>query len=236
MKALLIAAALAIPVAASADDPKEYEKGKAQDPSMGEIQQPPGDLPGVETGSEAFSPDKVVNKLNKIGQKHIELGSLGTSQATNKDVKKLGEKMVKDYEKLDAEVNKYAKSKGITVGQVMGGESPGMQGGAMGGAGTMGEAVEGDDPSKVGEAGKQMGQEYKEGFEELRGLQGAEFDSKFLSMVIDNAQQFTPILSGWKGQGDKKLDKLIDRTVKLLGDHQKEAQRLQGKIPSARRF
>ncbi len=75
--------------------------------------------------------------------------------------------------------------------------------------------------------------EFQAKLDELKNLQGAEFDTQFLSNVVDASQRSLDTLNGWKGQGDKKLNVLIDRAIKVIGDHQREAERLQQKIPAA---
>lgn len=80
---------------------------------------------------------------------------------------------------------------------------------------------------------EQKRQEFQAKLDELKNLQGAEFDGQFLSNVVDASQRSLERLNGWKGQGDKKLNVLIDRAIKVIGDHQREAERLQQKIPAA---
>ena len=69
--------------------------------------------------------------------------------------------------------------------------------------------------------------------EDLKNLQGSEFDTRFLSTVVESADKSISRLQGFKGQGDKKLDKLIDQSVQLLEDHRDEAQKLQQRTPAA---
>lgn len=87
--------------------------------------------------------------------------------------------------------------------------------------------------SAEGKSPEQKRQEYQAKIDELKNLQGPEFDAAFLTNVIEASQSSLEKLQGWKGQGDKKLDLLIDKSVRMIGDHLKEAQRLQQKVPAA---
>jgi len=285
MKALLFAAALAIPVAASADDPNRYGGARSQ----GDTTQQPGTLneAGAPTQSgtqmdsdssqafskdEVFSKDMVVQKINKVGQKHIELGNLAKSRASSDDVRRFGNKLVKDSESLTKAVSKYAKDNKIELsaapylggskdmsgsGSISGSSNTGAgiessgspaRTGTMGGTGTD-DTIAGSDVNmgsgsdkpaantgsessdKYGQTGS--GEDFQQKLSELRSLQGTEFDSQFLSNVIEGSERALTRLQGWKGQGDKGLDRLIERAVKTIGDHQREALRLQGKVPAA---
>ncbi len=282
MKAFLIAAALAVPVVANAEDTNRYgvDSPKRANPGSTTTTTPgsdtPGNLPssaqpgdteagmptqsGARTDSQvginddAFSKDKVVQKINKIGQKHVELGNLAKARASSDDVRRFGNKLVKDSESLAKTVQTYAKENKITLSAApyqSGSTAPKPSGdvsgsGAMGGTGTD-DTLAGNDTSmgtppipgnadtdKYGQTGAQPKEEdFQEKLSQLRNLQGTEFDSQFLSNVIDGSERALTKLNGWKGQGDRGLDRLIDRAVKMVGDHQKEALRLQGKIPAA---
>ena len=104
---------------------------------------------------------------------------------------------------------------------------------------TANEAIGQTGPGESGEmqygekTREQKQQEFQAKLDELKDLQGSEFDSQFLSNVLETSERSLTRLQGWKGQGDKKLNVLIDRAIKVIGDHQKEAQRLQQKIPAA---
>lgn len=89
-------------------------------------------------------------------------------------------------------------------------------------------------PSAQGDKSpEQKRQEFQAKLDELKNLQGPEFDAQFLSNVSEASQRSLDRLQGWKGQGNKKLDLLIDKAVRMIGDHQKEAERLQQKVPAA---
>jgi predicted outer membrane protein len=85
----------------------------------------------------------------------------------------------------------------------------------------------------VGATGTSKADQWAQKLEDLKSLQGSEFDSRFLSTVVDNADQAISRLQGFKGQGDKKLDRLIDQSVKLLQNHRDDAQKLQQRTPAA---
>jgi len=87
--------------------------------------------------------------------------------------------------------------------------------------------------SSVDSSGMSMRGDLSQKLDALRNLQGAEFDAQFLSNVIDGSQRAIDRLQGWRGQGDKKLDSLIDKSVKVLQGDVKDAQKLQQRVPAA---
>ncbi|MBL8957681.1 MAG: DUF4142 domain-containing protein [Myxococcaceae bacterium] len=272
MKSLLLAAALAVPLAANAETPPPRQpttvSPTGEKPSGGTAtgsgQTNPNNDVTNESGamgnttpqlgydsSEAFSKDKVVQKLNKIGMKHTELGGLAKTRGSSQDVRKLGSRMVNDAAALSKVITTYAKDNNISLTAYEGStpdtrisdsKSNPSRSGTMGGTGTD-ETFAGRDQQHSdshGQSGKQagterqqQGEDFQAKLSELRSLQGTEFDGQFLSNVIEDSGSAVSKLNGWKGQGDSGLDRLIDRAVKTIGDTQKEALRLQGKIPAA---
>jgi predicted outer membrane protein len=306
MKALLIAAALALPVVAAANDPQsdqtktyneqqktynEQQKSYKSGTSGSTAGSTMGSTTGTNT-SEQFSDSKAVNKLHHVNAMNIDLGTLAQSRASTDKVKKFGERLVKDHQRLDTQITQYAKDKGINLDEVsmattppVGGKNdesasgaaapgdmnaPGNPGGssdtnrggsAMGThqpnsygdsspSGTGSTAAnqpaesgseragmgQGSSSSTVSSADdkEQMKQRHQAKLDALRNLQGSEFDSQFLSDVIDGSQRAIDRLQGWKGQAvDKKLDDLINKQVNLLQTDVKDAQKLQQRTPAA---
>lgn len=242
MRALLFAAALAIPLAASAGTPTPSNP-KADTPV------PARDAyPAEPTRADPFSKAKVVQKIDQIGKKHVELGNLAKARGSSDEIRRFGNQLVKDGESLAKDVSKYAKDKPINLAAAPYAESATRpeRTGTLGGTGHD-ETMPGRDtslstpPLPGHDRSDQYGQpgmpplagELEPKLSELRNLQGIEFDSRFLSNVVDGSERALTQLNGWKGQGDEGLDKLIDRGVKMIGDAQREALRLQGKIPAA---
>jgi len=322
MKALLIAAVLALPVVASANDQQKTEKNKVKDTTTA-------------VTSDSFSESKAINKIHHVNTMNVELGTLGQTRGGSDKIRKFGERLVKDHQKLDTQVSQYAKDKGINIdelavtapiggkadesasgsavpgdvnsegnpggssatnrsGSQMGSTTPNSYGepsgsgsaheksgtdstgstasnsygtGAAGNQGTVGSTGSqggtgstydqggntANPPDNLGSTGstgstgsmgssgmasgddqQQMKQRKEAKLDALRNLQGAEFDSQFLSDVVDGSQKAIDRLQGWKGQaGDKKLDDLIDKSVKLLQTDVKDAQKLQQRTPAA---
>lgn len=223
----------------------------------------PGQLPQAkESDNDAFSVNKVVDKLHRVNEKTIEYGSLAQKRGSDDAIRKFGAKLVKDHQGLDKAVLSFAKSNSIQIGAATK-DYGAMTGGAMGSSGsdfdssgsvdrtgaydrtgttdrTGAQARSDTQPGTVSDgtpaiegdqqAAKQQEQQAK--LDDLANLQGSEFDSKFLSNIIDGAQRTTEKLTLWKGQ-DKKVDALIDRSLKLLSDHEKEARKLNTRVPAA---
>ena len=340
MKALWMAAALALPLAASAGEPgttgdRSGKSTKTSIPNQPPSQQYPdqpeagmadpsqsGTLSGARSGSaigsdELFSEGKVVDKIHHVNKKHIEYGSLARTRASNQEVRRFGERLVKDHQKLDEAVFTYAKQNKLQLGETekeqqgrsqlgyggdraddltIAGSNQGSTGstggagttygtqqdslaqagrdqkadvtgqtGAMGGSGTDQPGATGGSTQRANDVGRnpnldtardpsvaqhsgdvsgtttaqgeksyeQKRQELQAKLDDLKNLQGAEFDAAFLTNVSEASQRSLDRLQGWKGQGNKKLDLLIDKSVRVIGDHLKEAERLQQKVPAA---
>lgn len=294
---------------------------------------------------DSFSDAKVINKLHHVDTLNTELGSLAKQRGGTDKIRKLGDRMAKDHQKLEAQVSAYAKDRGLTFEDELqrvtvtgdsrdlsrgatGGKddvsgsgaaapggltAPGNPGGSnatnrnaaqMGtatpnsystpGTGGPGAAYEQSGSSATGKAatnsygteatgdqgargstgsqGQSGGSSYdktsvpakdyrdtmgagrsaapatgmanadeqlmmKQRGEaklgQLRSLQGAEFDSQFLTDMIDGSQKCIGKLQGWKGQGDRKLDALIDSSLRVLQTELKDARQLQRHTPAA---
>src|SRR5688500_722008 len=84
MKAILIAAALAVPVLALANDPnKEMSGSKYTTPSTSAV--------GKDV---SFSEAKVLNKIHHVNKKHVELGQLVQTRGGTDKIRNFGGKLV----------------------------------------------------------------------------------------------------------------------------------------------
>ncbi|MBK7863880.1 MAG: DUF4142 domain-containing protein [Archangiaceae bacterium] len=103
MKALIIAASLALPVVASAEDQVKTQKNQVRETTT---------AAGAESG---YSDAKVVNKLHHISSMNVELGTLAQTRGGNDKLRNFGSKLIREHQKLDGQVSAFAKDKGLTL-------------------------------------------------------------------------------------------------------------------------
>jgi hypothetical protein len=136
MKALLMAAALAIPITAAANPPDTSSKStKTSQPTQNTGQDQrntpeagtperwqSGTLSGARSGSaigadELFSAGAVVDKIHKVNKKNVEYGNLARTRGGNEQIRKFGAKLVREHQKLDDAVITYAAANRIELGR-----------------------------------------------------------------------------------------------------------------------
>src|SRR5262249_21011229 len=137
-----------------------------------------------------MSQSQVLNKLHKVSLSHVELGNLAQTHAKSDKVKSLGEKMSKDFGKIDQTVVDYAKEHDIVLAEAtsMGhkGTKAGSQADMKTGTETMGNEAQANNDigNKVGESTTGMDEARSSKMERLGKLQGEEFDKAFLTETI----------------------------------------------------
>ncbi|MBL8956834.1 MAG: DUF4142 domain-containing protein [Myxococcaceae bacterium] len=199
MKALFISAALLAPafaVAAPADDKTINEKQtdarptnakKANDRSYDEM-----------AAKSDLSQSELLNKLHQVNVGHTELGNLAQTHAKSPKVMKLGERMAKEFTRVDQRVIGYSKDNGIVLSDAVG--------------------------MMKGAAKEQKGP--KADWADLGKLQGEAFDRKFLTGTVEGCQRFITTLEGAKGQYDMAFDRLLDHAIDNFKTFEKEALEL----------
>lgn len=230
MKAMFISAALLASAAAFAADVKKVES-KDQKADKGIEKPPPEAFGTPEEKAEAkkekakaeerkdkdavadkksddvkpvqtdYSQSELLDKLHKVAVGHTEMGNLAQTRGANAKVKRLGQKMAKDFVNLDQQFIDYAKGNDIVLS-----DATGMFRGA----------------DKKGAANK------SESMERLGKLQGEGFDRAFLTATVDGCEKFIPVLEGAKGKfEDGKFDRVLGKAIDTLKSYQKEAAKLQ---------
>jgi predicted outer membrane protein len=203
MKAIVISLAMMVPLAALANDEtygiekksetkdsKAYGKDKKADEK---------EKVGVQTD---LSQSQLLDKLHKVSIGHVEMGNLAQTHAKSDKVKRLGEKMAKDFTQLDQQVIDYAKGHDIVLS-----DATGMF------KGSKSETKAGEKEEKMTNLGK---------------LQGEDFDKQYLSSTISGCERLIPVLEGTKGKfDDNKFDRVIGKAIDTLKSYQKDAEKLQ---------
>lgn len=197
MKAMFISAALLASAAAYAADVKKVES-KDQKEKAAVAEKKSDDVKPVQTD---YSQSELLDKLHKVAVGHTEMGNLAQTRGADDKVKRLGQKMAKDFVNLDQQFISYAKDNDIVLS-----DATGMFRGA----------------DKKGASKK------SESMERLGKLQGEGFDRAYLTATIDGCEKLIPILEGAKGKfEDGKFDRVLGKAIDTLKSYQKEATKLQ---------
>ncbi len=195
MKAILISAALIVPVVALAADDKYKDERKS------EMKASDKDRKAYDKTAPAksdLSQSELLDKLHKVSVGHTEMGNIAQTRAKSDKVLKLGQKMSKDFVKLDQRVIGYAKDNNIVLSDALTGmKKPDMKAAA------------------------------KNEWADLGKLQGEEFDKKFLSATIDGCQKFIGTLEAARGQYDMSFDRVLDDAIDTMKSYERDATSIQ---------
>lgn len=147
-----------------------------------------------------LSQSELLDKLHKVAVGHTEMGNLAQTRARSDKVKRLGERMSKDFVNLDQQFIDYAKKNDIVLSDATG-------------------MFKGSD--------KKGASQKSESMERLGKLQGDAFDRAFLTSAIDGCEKFIPILEGAKGKfDDARFDRVLGKAIDTLKGYQKDAEKL----------
>ncbi len=213
MKAMLMSAVLLASAAALAGDVKKVnEKGdeksaleKPRPETYGATnekdekytEKKTDDVKPVQTD---LSQSELLDKLHKVAVGHTEMGNLAQTRARSDKVKRLGQRMSKDFVNLDQQFIDYAKKNDIVLS-----DATGMFKGSE----------------------KKAASQKSESMERLGKLQGDAFDRAFLTSAIDGCEKFIPVLEGAKGKfDDAKFDRVLGKAIDTLKGYQKDAEKL----------
>lgn len=206
MKALLISACLFAPALALANDEtyglekkadNKHDAKKSDDIKKDEKKD--HEQAKVQTD---LSQSQLLDKLHKVNTGHVEMGNLAQTHAKSDKLKRLGDKMAKDFTTVDQNVIAYAKDHDIVLA-----DATGMFKGRL-------------DKAELNQKGEKFGN--------LGKLQGEQFDKQFLSAITEGCEKFIPVLEGAKGKfDDAKFDRVLGKAVDTLKSYQKDAEKLQ---------
>ena len=147
-----------------------------------------------------LSQSELLDKLHKVAVGHTEMGNLAQTRAKSDKVKRMGEKMSKDFVNLDQQFIDYAKTHDIVLS-----DATGM--------------------FKSGE--KKATSKKAESMERLGKLQGEAFDKAYLTATVEGCEKLIPVLEGAKGKfEDNKFDRVLSRAIDTLKGYQKDAAKI----------
>ena len=223
MRATLLAAALLLPTLALAGEPAFQAETRA-----------------------LMSPSQVLNKLHHASQKGLEKATMAQTSSTDARVKAFAAQQEKDYQKLDAAVVELARTKELSLdppavtmraegtkaaaqqkGSMdrMSPDSPTIQLGTAGDTRTSTSAVGTTEDSLVASAGEMDAKAAR--MERLRGLKGSAFDTEYLAMAVEGAQDKISMLESARAKSDVALTRVVDQAIAIYRAHQKQAEKLQ---------
>lgn len=154
----------------------------------------------VKVEKTELSQSELLDKLHKVSVGHTEMGNLAQTRGKSDKVKGFGEKMTRDFVRLDQQFIDYAKDHDIVLS-----DATGMFKGS----------VKGDVKNRDAK------------FDKLGKLQGEAFDRAFLTATVDGCEKLIPVLEGAKGKyEDSRFDRVLEKAIDTLQGYQKEAQQI----------
>jgi len=140
----------------------------------------------------------VLGELHAVNKLEVELGTLAQSHASDAEVKKFGQAMVKAHTRMEARGAEYAKKHQLTV------------------------TAPPNDPEHQVEDEANAALKRK-----LQGLQGTDFDRTYVQAMADGQRKVLDNLTAWEAQAmDKNLQAFIAEASKEVAQHKQQAEQL----------
>jgi len=140
----------------------------------------------------------VLGELHALNTLEVELGTLAQSHASQAEVKKLAQQMVKSHTRMDAQGTAYAKKHQFTV------------------------TAPPNDPEHQVEDEANAALKSK-----LEGLKGPDFDRAYVQAMVDGHRKVLDKLTAWEAQAvDKNLQGFIADASKEVAQHKQQAEQL----------
>jgi putative membrane protein len=188
---------------AQASNAKTPGDDKSHDEAAPKAKSRNGDTAGQQ--QPALSESQVLAKLHAGNQMEMEAGGLAASRAQSGKVKRYGEQLIKDHRQADNSVMALAKRKGVDLQSVP----------SMPAQPSDGSANEGDERAQ------------RSSMEQLRTLNGSEFDRAFLAMMVGDHDDALRLVRNARSQTqDPELRALLTKLTPVLQQHYDLAQRL----------
>jgi putative membrane protein len=190
-------------------------------PALAQTQQqqtsPPGQSDTMKSGLTAES---FARQALQSGEKEVAMAKLAKDKASNAEVKQLAEMIVQDHERVNEQLRLILNDGRSTTPSAPGqrSEQPGT---GSPQAGQPGAAP----PADVSPgAAPTQSEEYKK----LEGLSGGEFDSAFLSTMVEGHEKSIELYQQATNElGDGAAKKLAEETLPKIRDHLQQAKSLQ---------
>ena len=146
---------------------------------------------------------EVLAKLHDVNQHEIMMGNLARDKAMSRDVKKYGERLVKDHEGADKKVSALAAKHNVVLA---------------------------DAEPKSDEWTQEKAKD-AQAMADLQKLTGMDFDRQFLTDMIQGHDKVIAMVAEVKAsQQNAELNKLLDDLLPSLKRHRDDANSLVGKL------
>ena len=147
----------------------------------------------------------VLSKMHMTNQMEVKLGELAMKKGASDEVRRYGDRLVRDHRFADGKVEDMAKAQGITLSM----------------------------PEPKSEAEKQDMQKDQEMAQKLEGLSGRDFDKMFLQMMAMGHQKAIAMLTqAHDTTKDARLEDMLGKMIPILRQHEVVAQKLQSSFTS----
>lgn len=199
-----LAALLAAPLAASADDTKgsthtSADKTKATDKTAGT---------STASSKEKISDAdlQVMAQMHHVNQMEIDLGKLAQTKSTTQAVKSYGKMLVTDHQSADKDLLAMAKKHGQSIPMY----------------------------KPTNEADQKDEKDDKDMAAHIKTLKGADFDKEYLSMMVQGHEKVLAKLDTAMGMvTSEELKTAIQNVKPVLQKHEDQARDLQKAAPQA---
>ncbi len=178
----------------------------------------------------------VLGFLHQADLDEIEMASLAKDRSSNDAVKSFADQMIKDHRNVDADVDAFAKSHNIDLKQATDQFIKASQ--------KLSQIKEDmlvshEVQSPFGEYARSFGPEgvgspnlHQEEVDELRKLNGPDFDRQFLRDVVSDHERVIRRLKRVRSRStdNPDLTRLIDKLLPVFEQHESSAQRLETSV------
>ncbi len=144
-----------------------------------------------------------LERVHRVNQDEIKLGTLAREKASSREVKDLAEMMISDHRSADERLMTLARSRKLTLG----------------------------DPKPVNDLERKMMQSDDDTLAVLRQVDGQVFDQMFLShMVMGHDRAINKVTMGMQKFSSPELAPLLSEMLPRITQHRDQAFQLLGKV------
>lgn len=214
MKKLALIAALAMPLAAWADQPRGTTTPSDTSKTTDRTNQNNTNVPSNKSGTDTMAgkqklaePDlQTLAYVHHVNQEEISLGKLAQKQGATQGVKSYGQMLVRDHQSSDKDIMAFAKKNHATI--------PAYK------------------PKE--EADQKQMKDDKEAAAHVKTLKGEDFDKEFLQMAVQDHEKVLAKVDTMAGEVENdQLKTMLQDLKPVLQKHADQARDLQKGQPQA---
>ena len=147
----------------------------------------------------------VLSKMHMTNEMEVKLGELAMKKGASDEVRRYGDRLVRDHRFADGKVEDMAKAQGITLQM----------------------------PEPKDEAEKKEMEKDQEMAQKLEGMSSRELDKTFLEMMAMGHAKAVAMLTQAHGMTkDPELKDMLGKMIPILRQHEVVAQKLQSSLTS----